>query len=59
MDDPNTTNSSGTLDDPNTATGALEAKEDILTYTVADEVIEAAAGMEACSTIYTVRGLPC
>ena len=56
MDNPNTTNSSGTLDDSNTT---LEAKEDILTYTVADEAIEAAAGMGACSTIYTVRGLPC
>jgi hypothetical protein len=36
MDDPNTTNSSGTH----------EADEDILTYTVADEATEAAAGIE-------------
>jgi hypothetical protein len=37
MDDPNNTNASATL---------VEADEDILTYTVADEATEAAAGIE-------------
>jgi hypothetical protein len=58
MDDHNTT-TTGTLDDPNTTTGTLEADEEILRYTVSDAAIEAAADMGACSTIYTVRGLPC
>ena len=31
------------MDDPNNTTGTLEADEDILTYTVSDEAIEAAA----------------
>jgi hypothetical protein len=30
--------------DPNTTTGTLEAEEDILTSTVSDEALEAAAG---------------
>jgi hypothetical protein len=30
--------------DPNNTTGSLEADEDILSYTVSDEAIEAAAG---------------
>jgi hypothetical protein len=34
------------MDDPNTTTGILEADEDILTYTVSDEAMEAAAGTE-------------
>jgi hypothetical protein len=34
------------MDDPNNAPGTLEADEDILTYTVSDEAIEAAAGFE-------------
>jgi hypothetical protein len=35
------------MDDPNNTTGTLEADEDILTYTVSDEVLEAAAGFGA------------
>ena len=31
------------MDDPNNTTGTLDADEDILTYTVSDEAIEAAA----------------
>jgi hypothetical protein len=35
------------MDDPNTTTGALgQTDEDILTHTVSDEAIEAAAGIE-------------
>jgi hypothetical protein len=34
------------MDDPNNTTGTLEADEDILTYTVSDEAMEAAAGIE-------------
>jgi hypothetical protein len=34
------------MDDPNNTTGTLEANEDILTCTVSDEAIEAAAGIE-------------
>jgi hypothetical protein len=34
------------MDDPNTTTGTFEPDEDILTYTVSDEAIEAAAGTE-------------
>jgi hypothetical protein len=34
------------MDDANTTTGTLEADEDILTYTISDEALEAAAGME-------------
>jgi hypothetical protein len=33
------------MDDSNTTTGTVEADEDILTYTVPDEAIEAAAGI--------------
>ena len=43
MDDHKTA-TTGTLDDPNTTTGTLEADEAILTYTVSDEALEAAAG---------------
>jgi hypothetical protein len=32
--------------DPNNTTGSLEADEDILSYTVSDEAIEAAAGID-------------
>jgi hypothetical protein len=45
-----------------TTTGTLEANEDILTYTVSDEAIEAAAGIER-GTVVTVTmrfcGYPC
>ena len=34
------------MDDPNNTTGAHEADDDMLTYTVSDEAIEAAAGIE-------------
>ena len=34
------------MDNSKTTTGTLEADEDILTYTVSDEAIEAAAGVE-------------
>ena len=34
------------MDDPNTTTGTHETDEDILTYTVSDEALEAAAGTE-------------
>jgi hypothetical protein len=34
------------IDDHNTTTGTLEADEDILTYTVSDEALEAAADTE-------------
>jgi hypothetical protein len=34
------------MDDPNITTGALDAHEDILTYTVSDEALEAAADTE-------------
>jgi hypothetical protein len=34
------------MDDPNNTTGTVETNEDILTYTVSDEAIEAAAGIE-------------
>jgi hypothetical protein len=34
------------MDDPNNTTGTLEADEDILNYTVSDEAIEAASGIE-------------
>jgi hypothetical protein len=33
------------MDDLNNTVGTLEADEDILTYTVSDEAIEAAAGI--------------
>ena len=51
------------MDDHNsTTTGTLEADEDILTYTVSDEAIEAAAGTER-GTVVTVTmrfcGYPC
>jgi hypothetical protein len=34
------------MDDQNNTTGSFEADEDILTSTVSDEAIEAAAGIE-------------
>jgi hypothetical protein len=34
------------MDDLNTTTGTLETKEDILTYTVSDDALEAAADIE-------------
>jgi hypothetical protein len=34
------------MDESSPTTGTLEVDEDILTYTVSDEAIEAAAGME-------------
>jgi hypothetical protein len=46
VDDHNTTTTTGILDDPNTTPATLEADEEILTYTIADEAIEAAAGIE-------------
>jgi hypothetical protein len=51
------------MDDPNN-TGALdEADEDILTYTVSDEAVEAAAGIESGTPPFTVTmrncGYPC
>jgi hypothetical protein len=33
------------MDDPNTTTGTLETEEDILTYRVSDDALEAAADM--------------
>ena len=33
------------MDGPHTTTGTIEADEDLLTYTVSDEEIEAAAGI--------------
>ena len=39
------------MHDPNNTTGTLEADEDILTYTVSDGAIEAAAGIERPFTI--------
>jgi hypothetical protein len=44
------------MDDPNTTTGTLEeADEDILTYTVSDEEIEAAAGIERGAGVFDKR----
>jgi hypothetical protein len=34
------------MDDPNTTTGTHEADEDILSYTVSDDALEAAADIE-------------
>jgi hypothetical protein len=34
------------MDGPNNPTGTLEAEEDILTYTVSDDALEAAADIE-------------
>jgi hypothetical protein len=45
------------MHDPNNATGTLEADEDILTYTVSDEAIEAAAGIERMGD--TIRAPMC
>ena len=45
------------MDDPNTNTGTLEAKEDILTYTVSDEALEAAADTEK-SPVATIVSVP-
>jgi hypothetical protein len=45
------------MDDPNTTTGILdEADEDILTYTVSDEALEAAAGIERVQANTTPAG---
>jgi hypothetical protein len=60
MDNPNTT--TGTLGDPNATSVILQDDEDIqdiLTYTVPDEAMEAAAGMVRCSTINTMAGIKC
>jgi hypothetical protein len=42
------------MDDINTTTGTLEADEDILSYAVSDEAIEAAAGIEGGVFINTL-----
>jgi hypothetical protein len=49
------------MDDPNTTTGTPEADEDILTYAVSDEVIEAAAGIERgeAASILPPQSEPC
>ena len=47
------------MDDPNNTTGTHEADEDILTYTVSDEAIEAAAGIERAAFTVTVRLCGC
>jgi hypothetical protein len=45
-------------DDNNTAIDAIQIDEDILTYTVSDEALEAAAGTErgAPPSIFPTRG---
>jgi hypothetical protein len=40
-------------DDNNTTAGLDQADEDILSYTVSDEALEAAAGTEGYLTLYT------
>jgi hypothetical protein len=45
------------MDDPNNTTGTNEVDEDILTYTVSDEAIEAAAGIERMGD--TIRAPVC
>ena len=48
------------MDDPNSTTVPLEADEDMLTYTVSDEVIEAAAGIESgAASILPPQSEPC
>ena len=54
------------MDDPSTTTATLDqADEDILTYTVSDEVLEAAAGtveggvLLSTIPIYTSDNQPC
>jgi hypothetical protein len=49
------------MDDPNNTTVPLEADEDILTYTVSDEAIEAAAGIEigAKASAIPPQSAPC
>jgi hypothetical protein len=49
-------------DDNNTTAGLDQADEDILSYTVSDEALEAAAGTEGglCAALtFTVRGPLC
>jgi hypothetical protein len=45
------------MDDPNNTTDTLEADEDILTYTVSDEALEAAADTEK-SPAATIVSVP-
>jgi hypothetical protein len=40
------------MDDPNDSSGTLEADEDIVTHTVWDEALEAAASTERANQIY-------
>jgi len=49
------------MDDPNNTTGTLDqADEEILTYTVSDEAIEAAAGIESgAASILPPQSEPC
>ena len=47
------------MDDHNITTGTLEADEDILTYTVSDEAIEAAAGGWGTTPMCTSVAVPC
>ncbi len=47
------------MDDLNTTPGTLEADEDILTYTVSDEAIEAAAGEWGTTPMCTSVAVPC
>jgi hypothetical protein len=41
------------MDDPNNTTGTLEADEDILTHTVSDAALEAAADIERVERVET------
>jgi hypothetical protein len=45
------------MDDPNTITATLEADEDILSYTVSDEALEAAADTEK-NPVATIVSVP-
>ena len=45
------------MGDPNHTTGTLEADKDILSYTVSDDALEAAAGTERGG--YTNTGFQC
>jgi hypothetical protein len=47
------------MDDANNTTGTLAADEDILTYTVSDEAIEAAAGVGGTTPMCTSVAVPC
>jgi hypothetical protein len=49
------------MDYPYNTTGTVEADEDILTYTVSDEAIEAAAGIGGFTTtpMCTSVAVPC